>query len=273
MRCAISFLLALVASFNASADFSYENDEFGSVSLNYRMALINQLPDDSGLTVIYLHGGSGRGDDNETQMQTEAVDDIFDYLSRKGLAARLLVPQSPDDCRWEGEMIAAVKALADRYSAAGGSVYVLGGSMGGYGVWNLLEAYPGYFTGAMPVACNTPRVAADRFAATRICSVVGGEDPQRNIAAIRSFFARLAAVDGKGARLDVEDDWNHRETCEWSFTADRLDWLFSVEDSSVGNILCQPTAADDVFDLNGRHVVDPKAGSIYIVGGQKVARR
>ncbi len=212
-------------------EFSYETENFAGVNLNYRMSIIN--PDIQGpeIIVIYLHGGSARGDDNTVQIQAQAVDDIYYYLKENGCHARMLVPQAPECYQWKDDLIPALKALADKYNTSERTEsYILGGSMGGYGVWNMLTAYPEYFTGAMPVACNTPNAPAENYLGTRIYSVAGSNDPQRNINAIQSFFNRLKASDGKGAELDVESDWNHRETCEWSFTTQRLNWLFNASE-------------------------------------------
>ena len=98
--------------------------------------------------------------------------------------------------------------------------------MGGNGTWNMLTAYPGYFTGAMPVACNTPKSKPEKYVSTKIYSVVGGNDRKRKISDIKSFFRKLEEKDAD-VRLDVENSWGHRQTCEWSFAPERLDWLFS----------------------------------------------
>ncbi len=268
---AMAAVSVFVASAASGQEFSYENEVLAGVSLNYRMAVINPETETPESVVVYLHGGSAQGSDNEAQLQSQAVDDICDYLKSTGCRARVLAPQAPAGHQWEGDLLPALKALADEYRVEAGSrCYILGGSMGGYGVWNMLSAYPGYFTGAMPVACNTPKTPAENYADERIFSVVGGKDPQRNISVIQTFFSRLETVTRSGAKLDVESGWNHRETCEWSFTPQRLSWLFSLGQTSVAGITAEPARLNEaVYDLAGKRVVEPAAGRVYIRGGKK----
>ncbi len=206
--------------------FSYEIETFGGFNIQYRKAKINKTNGCDGIVVIYLHGGSGQGDDNQAQLMTDAVDDIYNYLENNNINATFLAPQAPYEYQWTGYLVSAVKGLSDKYSGNGGKkVYILGGSMGGYGVWNMLTAYRGYFAGAMPVACNTPRMSPDNYRNTRILSVVGRNDFKRDIEAVKSFFEELSEL-GSEARVDIEDNWDHRQTCEYSFTTERLNWLF-----------------------------------------------
>ncbi len=222
----MAVLSSLMSNAKRDKEFSYEKEVFEGVSLNYRMSVINSDTQTPETIVVYLHGGSAKGNDNEAQLQTQAVDDIYDFLKDNGYHARMLVPQAPEGQQWEDELLPALKALSDKYKTDESSdCFILGGSMGGYGVWNMLTEYPEYFTGAMPVACNTPRTPAENYSDTRIYSVVGGKDANRNINYIQSFFDRLDECTEKGAKLDIESDWNHRETCEWSFTPQRLEWL------------------------------------------------
>lgn len=265
-------LTSLMANAEIENDFSYENENFAGVNLNYRMSVINSDILKPEVIVIYLHGGSAQGNDNKTQLQSQAVTDIYNYLKENGYHARILAPQAPEGHQWDGDLIPALIALSDKYNVAEESeCYILGGSMGGYGVWNILNAYPGYFTGAMPVACNTPKSPAENYVGSRIYSVVGGNDTNRNINVIQSFFDQLEASDGKGAKLDKEKDWNHRETCEWSFTTQRLKWLFKANDSSVHDVSIDSVdSICSIYDIFGNLVSNPLPGNIYILDGKKV---
>lgn len=267
----LTLLPTLMANAGTESEFSYENDDFAGINLNYRMSIINSDIPKPEVIVIYLHGGSAQGNDNKAQLQTQAVDDIYNYLKKNNYHARMLVPQAPEGHQWDEDFIPAMKALSDKYNIAGKSEsYILGGSMGGYGVWNMLTAYPEYFSGAMPVACNTPKAPAENYCRTRIYSVVGRNDPQRNINAIQSFFNRLEASNGKGAELDVENDWDHRETCELSFTPQRLNWLFTTGASSITEVYTEAlTSFSTIYDIWGHIINNPIPGHIYIIDGKK----
>ncbi len=64
-------------------DFSSEMWTSGSVSLPYRKCVMNTSDDTEPALVIYLHGGSCKGDDNRTQMKEKAIETITRYLLDK----------------------------------------------------------------------------------------------------------------------------------------------------------------------------------------------
>lgn len=228
-RVLITMMLAVTTIFVSCSKtsveelFSFENETFAGLNLNYRKA---EVGDSAKIVVLYLHGGNGQGDDNKSQMRTPAISEIYNFLKENGYSFTLLVPQAPYGQQWMGLAIPALKGMLDRYSSGGKrGIYILGGSMGGMGTWNMLSAYPGYFKGAMPVAFDTLEDKIDKFIGTRIYSVVGGDDRRRNISKSKSFFEKLVKQGGV-AKFDVENSWGHRQTCEWSFTPERLSWLF-----------------------------------------------
>lgn len=228
-RSIISLLLAFIISFATSAKtnidelFSFENGTFAGMNLNYRKA---EVGDSAKIVVLYLHGGSGQGDDNKAHMKSPAIADIYNFLNDNGYSFTFIVPQAPYGQQWMGLALPALKELLDTYSDNGKcDIYILGGSMGGLGTWNMLTEYPGYFKAAMPVAFDTPKNKVEKYLETRIYSVVGADDRRRNIGKCKSFFEKFAKQGGE-AKFDVENTWGHRQTCEWSFTPERLSWLF-----------------------------------------------
>lgn len=225
----VAIMMILISSFAVWARdkvdeaFTFENGTFSGYNLNYRKA---EAGDSAKIVVLYLHGGSGQGDDNKSHMNSPAINKIYTYLVDTGKSFTMLIPQAPYGQQWMGLVIPALKEMLDRYSDNGTrDVYILGGSMGGLGTWNMLSAYPRYFKGAMPVAFDTPKHKVDKYLGTRIYSVIGGDDRRRNVGKCKSFFEKLAKQGGQG-NLDVENSWSHRQTCDWSFTPERLDWLF-----------------------------------------------
>lgn len=51
---------------NVEDSFSNENASFAGLNMNYRLT---EKGDSANIVVIYLHGGSGQGDDNKSQMK------------------------------------------------------------------------------------------------------------------------------------------------------------------------------------------------------------
>ncbi len=210
-------------------DFSSEIWTSGSVSLPYRKCVMNMSDDTEPALVIYLHGGSCKGDDNRTQMKEKAIETITRYLLDKNIASVMLVPQCPKNSSWGGSMNRVLKGLIDAFiqngSADGNRIYIFGGSMGGTGTWSMVSAYPNVFAAAMPVAGNPSASDASKVATTPIYTVMGTADTVMNLQVVTDFVEMLEANNGE-IRFDSEDGWTHEETCEQSYTDDRLDWIF-----------------------------------------------
>jgi len=52
------------------------------------------------ILVMYLHGGSSKGNDNETQIKEAAVDIIYKYLLNNSIYSIFVVPQCPSTDSW-----------------------------------------------------------------------------------------------------------------------------------------------------------------------------
>ena len=210
--------------------FESAQGTYDGVTLPYRRAEINVEADSPAALVIYLHGGSSKGSDNEAQIAEPGVDSIKNYLRDSGKNAIFLVPQCPADKSWGATMNAALKALIDEQVASGkvdaSRIYILGGSMGGSGTWSLLSAYPGLFAAAMPVAGNPAGCIAENVAQTPLFTVMGTDDRIMSIDPVRNFVAQLKYL-GDECTMEVESGWTHEITCIQSYTAKRLEWVFS----------------------------------------------
>ena len=144
--------------------------------VRYRAA-VNWNADGNPLAlVVYLHGNSGSGDDNLSQMGHAGIYSIYDYLKAQHVNAVLVVPQCPEQFSWagvtgrDGEVRAKpfnpyVKALIDSCVTAMGidrsRIYLLGASMGAQGVWKMLEDNPDTFAAAF-CASGSGRDSASR---------------------------------------------------------------------------------------------------------------
>lgn len=204
---------------------------FAGQSLPYRGARMGDVTTGVSRLVIYLHGGTSRGVDNEVQLTEPAVDSIANYLAHKTLPSVFLVPQCPSGGNWgTPRMRGALRMLLLSYMDSGyvdqRRVYILGGSMGGTGTWSILSAYPHLFAAGMPCAGNPSRASADSIALTPVYTVMGTADNIMSITAVEAF---LGGLDSLGATYcyDVEEGWTHQQTCIESYTAPRLDWIFS----------------------------------------------
>lgn len=222
--------------------------------------------------VIYLHGGSSKGNDNTTQMGEAGIDSIAGYLESRQMEALFVVPQCPSDKSWGGPMLGVLKALIDRYVREGSvdasSLYIFGGSMGGTGTWSMLSAYPGLFAAAMPVAGNPSKCDADNVSLTPVYTVMGTADRIMNVDTTSDFINQLDARNGI-TRFDIEEGWTHEMTCIESYTTPRLDWVFdqggndpsAIESPTAYN---RTTSRMEYYATDGRRLPDAPAHGLYI---------
>lgn len=264
-------ILFCVVDGKSENNFVFEAEKIVSagIEMPYRVAHTNGLGNPA--LVIYLHGGSSKGNDNDTQMKEAGIDSIANYLALKKLNAVHLVPQCPSDKSWGGPMLGVLKALIDRHvlseSLDNTDIYIFGGSMGGTGTWSMLSAYPRLFTAAMPVAGNPSKCDADNVATTPVYTVMGTSDRIMSVETASGFIDELNAR-GAITRLDIEEGWTHEVTCIQSYTTKRLDWIFGHNRNSSG--IENPVAEDNIVksiqyvSLDGRQLSESPCKGFYI---------
>ena len=203
--------------------------EYVSGTLPYRKKAIATDNGSKPILVMYLHGGSSKGNDNETQMKEAAVSVISAYLADNSIPSIFVVPQCPSAGSWGAKMNEALAKLIGEYEASCDGVYALGGSMGGTGTWSLANAYPEKFRGIMPVAGKPGTADAANFKSMRVCAVMSESDLVMKTAYedVRVFCERINAAGGTASCTIVpaSEQWSHEMTCEQSYTAERLGWL------------------------------------------------
>lgn len=265
-------ILFCISESKAENGLTFETGKimYSGIEMPYRVTHISGTGKPS--LVIYLHGGSSKGNDNEIQMREAGIDSIANYLELKQINTIFLVPQCPSDKSWGGPMLSVLKSLIDKYVGNEivdeNSIYILGGSMGGTGTWSMLSAYPGLFTAAMPVAGNPSKCDADKVASTPVYTVMGTSDRIMNIEAISNFIHELNARNGI-TRFEIEEGWTHEITCIQSYTTHRLDWVFfhnhnpsGIENTKVNN---QSIESIQYYSIDGRPLSEAPHKGVYII--------
>lgn len=224
-------LLSILSRGELSAqeiEFSKESFSSLGMTLPYRKATIPGNDSNASL-VVYLHGGSSSGNDNETQMQEPGIDSIATWLMENKRKAIMIVPQCPTDKAWLGvmqDMVAAlIKTFIERGAVAADRIYIFGGSMGGTGTWGMLSNYPDLFAAAMTVAGNPTGMNAEAVAKVPVYTVMGTADRIMKISNVETFLSEMDNYNAE-YELDIEDGWTHEDVCENSYTGPRLTWVF-----------------------------------------------
>jgi predicted peptidase len=277
-RLFMPFMLATLVCVAAFADddrFSRETFTLGEATLYFRLADICHNATENSILVLYLHGGSARGDDNEAQLREAAVSVIYQYLYSRQIPATFIVPQCPSGGGWTGQLRRVVNEMVKSYANDGSHdpdrIYVLGGSMGGTGTWAQLSYYPNFYAAAMPVAGNPTGLDAAAVATTPVLTVMGTADNMMSIPTVKQFQTEVLAVGGT-LIFETEEGWSHPTTCEQSYTDQRLDWLFSWRRSSSTSLNTTTSITPSsvpIYNLNGRKVSTQTKG-IYLINGRKV---
>lgn len=271
--CVLFVILSIIfgnKAFSQDITFSKENFAFGGIALPYRKADIPGSGDRASL-VVYLHGGSSKGDDNETQMQEPGIQSICTWLCKNKRKSIMLVPQCPTNMSWLGTMQDVIVRLLQTYIDRGivnaNQVYIFGGSMGGTGTWNMLSVHPELFAAAMPVAGNPTGLNAEVVAKVPLFTVMGTADEIMNISNVEAF---LPIMDEYSAeyKFDIEDGWTHEDVCTKSYTDERLEWVFKhTKDNSAGITHTTSERVSKVvwYDINGMKLSNPpKQKGVYI---------
>ena len=252
--------------------FSKETFSLGGTTIPYRKAS-TPGPGDKAALVVYLHGGSSKGNDNVTQMNEPGINSISSWLANNNRKAIMIVPQCPKDRSWLGTMLATVKQLMqtfiDRGVADEAQVYIFGGSMGGTGTWNMLANYPEFFAAAMPVAGNPTGLDAEKVAQTPLYTVMGTADVIMKIPNVKTFLAEMDEWNAE-YQVDIEDGWTHEDTCKKSYTDTRLEWVFGHtrgDESGITTVDASDTGivASTWYTLDGQQFsTQPTKCGLYI---------
>ncbi|MBQ8811106.1 MAG: hypothetical protein IJZ70_02180 [Bacteroidales bacterium] len=187
----------------------------------------------SNALVIYLHGRSGSGTDNQKQMEQPGVSAIARFLKKNRISSYFIVPQCPSDHEWDGRdgrpgYTDKVEELISLYLSSGDidpeRIYICGVSMGASGVWKLLKDNPTLFASAIIASGQTRNASAAEFKDTPIYITAGSDE--RSYGPLEWFAAEINKAGGS-AIFELLPGKRHREACDSAISSKRLKWLFS----------------------------------------------
>lgn len=106
--------------------------------------------------VVCLHGINERGTNNEGQLDSSGARFFAQPDRYEKRPCFIVAPQCPPDLFWSGapadDVIEMIEELGEALPIDEDRIYILGYSMGGYGVWSLLGKEPDLFAAAVPIA-------------------------------------------------------------------------------------------------------------------------
>ena len=185
--------------------------------------------------IVYLHGGSGKGDDLNL---ITAVDGFPQYLQSGQLGdvrAYVVIPQLPSTQKGWVNAAESISGLIDHtvstYKINKSNISLTGHSMGGTGTWNLACTYPSLFARIAPLSGsirNTPDII-DNLKSIPVRAFVGSADTIVPPDSSKEVIAALKAAGGS-AEITVFDGADHFSVPSLTFLDTNIDligWLIS----------------------------------------------
>lgn len=183
--------------------------------------------------IVYLHGGSGKGDDLNL---ITAVDGFPQYLQSGQLGdvrAYVVIPQLPSTQKGWIDAAESISELIDHtvstYKINKSNISLTGHSMGGTGTWNLACTYPSLFARIAPLSGsirNTPDII-DSLKNIPVRAFVGSADTIVPPDSSKEVIVALKAAGGS-AEITVFDGADHFSVPSLTFLDTNIDligWL------------------------------------------------
>ena len=200
--------------------------------LPYQVLAGNTVGAERPALVVFLHGGHARGEDNQKQIQLQAVKDIAAYIVENKMPAYFLVPQCPSGMEWipnrgapgcKDKVLGLIQKYADEMDIDISRIYLCSVSMGSWASWVLVKENPDLFAAAFIASGNHMGVSPEQLTGTPLYITVGSLE--RTVDAIKWMAAETQKAGGS-VQFDVLTGCDHPRACNKAFTAKRLKWLF-----------------------------------------------
>lgn len=190
--------------------------------------------------LIFLHGMGERGNDNEKQLvHGRAM--MQAAVNKHG--AVVLAPQCPVNDTWSGwsddsnkptstaklllELLLQIEKQDD---IDPDRIYIMGLSMGGYGVWSMIQRHPNKFAAAAPICGGGDSSKAEPIKNVPIWVFHGAEDEAVPVSRSREMIAALKQAGGDPKYTEYpnvgHDSWlpafKEPDLLKWLFAQQRL---------------------------------------------------
>jgi predicted peptidase len=175
--------------------------------------------------VLFLHGGAGRGTDNERHLRdgNGMIVEMF-VGEEKRYPAFVLAPQTSSEHKVESTL-AVLDEVRTRYRVDPNRIYVVGQSLGGYGVLDLVAARPRLFSAAVVIAAGGEPGRAQSLATVPTWFFHGEKDELIPVEGVRRL---VAAVKSAGGTVRFTEYAGEGHGLAWLVVEERelVPWVF-----------------------------------------------
>ena len=223
-----------------------------NIVLPYRIYVPSTYDENQSYRVLlWLHGNSGRGEDNSLHVIDEK--DMTLLLRRviadEKLSEQFIVvaPQCPSNDKWvdagyypgyyaldktpqtiPSQLVMSLmqKELPQNYNIDPDRIYISGISMGGYGTWDLICRYPDFFAAAMPVCGGADPLRAETISHMPIWTAHSQGDSIVRPVGTNGMVKRLTALEADITYTNT-DPHGHDAWMPFYQEPTLLDWMVS----------------------------------------------
>lgn len=173
--------------------------------------------------LIFLHGRGEQGDD----IQLLKFHGPYKMVEKLGLEVIIVAPQSPQDKRWDIDMLDAfVDDVLEKYPIDKKRVYLTGLSMGGEGAWKLAIRRPDTFAAVAPICGVSAPSQALEIRNIPIWAFHGAIDPVVPVRETTRMVDALKALDAN-VKVTIYADVGHNSWEPAYNDPDFYKWLMS----------------------------------------------
>ena len=233
MRFFYKVILLITAILCCKPSFAqqFEAKEFAGVKYQEfaKLSSDDKMP----ALLIYLHGKSGCGTDNERQIRVPSVWNIYDFLLKSEMSIYFIAPQCPPTHEWiahrdmpgyEDKIFELIDHYIKEVGVDPNRIYLCGFSMGAMGTWKILRERSDFFAAAFIASGGNRNAEPNEYLKTPLCVTVG--EFERSTEDLRWLSLEIERLGGR-VNFSILAGLGHREACDKAFTAERLKWLFS----------------------------------------------
>ena len=233
MRIFYKVILLITAILCCKPSFAqqFEPKEFAGVKYQEfaKLSSDDKMP----ALLIYLHGKSGCGTDNERQIQTPSVCNIHDFLQKSEMSIYFIAPQCPPTHEWaahrdmpgyEDKIFELIEHYIKDVGVDINRIYLCGVSMGSVGTWKILQEKNDFFAAVFIASGGNRNAEPNEYLKTPLCVTVG--EFERSTYDLQWFTSEIERLGGR-VNFSILSGLGHREACDEAFTTKRLKWLFS----------------------------------------------